>query len=135
MPGNSGGARKKRFGVSMNPRLAESLDMLAETLGVERSRLVEEAVRQYLEDHMHMLIPHECHGVIVALCPDNIGVAESVRNHRENILGHMHLHLGGYCLDIIVVEGPSGSIASLYGELERKNCKLRFLPIGGETPY
>ncbi|MEB3844723.1 MAG: ribbon-helix-helix domain-containing protein [Desulfurococcales archaeon] len=124
------GNGKSRFGISIDKSVAERLSRLAEVLGVDRSRLVEEAVRQYLDDHKHMLVPHECRGIIVGLCPDNIAVASKVRDYKDIVSSHMHIHIDGKCIDIIVVQGPSRIIGKLYASLEHDNCKTRFLPLG-----
>lgn len=120
---------KRRFGVSISEDVADDLDTLAKTLGVDRSRIIEEAVRSYLEDHRHLMVDHKCSGVIVALCSNNVEVANIVRFHKRIIHGYMHMHLDGYCLDLIIVNGESGGIALLYGDLKKIGCRVRYLPV------
>ncbi len=120
---------KKRFGVSVSSTVAEDIDMLAKILKVERSTVVEEALREYLDDHRHLLIPNECAGVITAVCPDNIGVASIVREFKSIIVGHFHLHLHGMCLDVLTVHGESRKIGELLGRLKKIGCRARYLPV------
>ena len=120
---------KRRFGVSISEDVADDLDTLAKMLGVDRSRIIEEAVRSYLEDHRHLMVDHKCSGVIVALCSNNVEVATIVRSHKRIIHGYMHMHLDAYCLDLIIVNGESRSIALLYGDLKKIGCRVRYLPV------
>lgn len=112
----------------MDESLADALDRLAGKLGVERSRVVEEAVKAYIGDLSHLLVPHECRGVIVAACPRGLG--EAVEEARGIVEAHLHAHAGGDCIEVIVVHGESGEIARLYSSLLKRGCTARYLPAG-----
>jgi CopG family nickel-responsive transcriptional regulator len=120
---------KRRFGISVTESVADAFDMLSKILGVDRSMLIEEALRSYLDDHRHLLIPHECRGVVAAVCHDNREVAEVVRKYKNLVAGHFHIHLDGFCLDVFVVRGDSREIGRLIGSLKSLGCRARYLPV------
>ncbi len=124
------GSAKRRFGVSLPRDLADTLDALATVLGVERSTVVEEAIRHYLDDHRHLLIKHHCRGVIAALCPQDADASRVVKTYRSIIAAHFHIHLDGICVDIIAVSGDSGEIARVLGSLKAEGCTARYIPAG-----
>ncbi len=121
-------AGKRRFGVSIDEALADALDRLAGRLGVGRSKVVEEAVKAYIGDLGHLLVPHECRGVIVAACPKGLG--ETVEEAKGIVEAHLHAHAGGDCIEVLVVNGESKEIARLYSRLLKKGCTARYLPAG-----
>jgi CopG family nickel-responsive transcriptional regulator len=120
--------RKKRFGVSIDAELAEEINNLSQVLRVDRSKVIEEAVRSFLEDHRHLILPHECSGAIAALCNDLSQVSEIVKAYRSVIVSHFHMHIKDRCIDLIVVNGNSHTIGELYGELKNIGCRVRYLP-------
>ncbi len=120
---------RRRFGVSIDEELAEKLDRLAEKAGMDRSRVVEEALRVFLGDHDHMSFEHECSGVIVASCPDPSGGQEASEEFRDIVRSVIHSHAGGACIEILVVSGDSTRIARLYSTLASRGCRPRFVPV------
>ncbi len=126
---------RKRFGVSIDAAVAEALDVLAQKLGVDRSRLVEDAIRQYLEDHSHLLVPHTCRGVIIAVCPEPSDAVTISEDYRRIVATLVHAHYDRGCIEVLLVEGESSEIASLYSKLVRTGCSTRLIPLPGKTPH
>jgi len=118
---------RRRFGVSVDEGLAARLDSLARTLGTDRSSLVEEALRAFLSDLDHMEEAHACRGVIVAEC-DGAGRVP-VEQYREVVSSHIHAHVRGGCIELLVVEGSSDTIRDLYSRLLENGCKARYVPL------
>ncbi len=124
-------ARRRRFGVSVPEELAASLDALASKLGRDRSSLVAEALRTFIHDHIHLLEPHRCAGVVVAWSRGGDGLRQKLEEYMDIVKGHMHTHIGGYCVNILVVEGDSERIASLAKDLSSiPGCVARYIPLG-----
>ncbi len=119
---------KKRFGISLDESLAASIDLLSDKLGVNRSRLIEEAIRNYLEDHSHLLVPHRCRGVIVATCPSSWMTRRVAEDYKEVINAWLHAHVQGECVEMLVVEGETDEIAKLYSTVKKMGCRSRYIP-------
>jgi len=119
---------KRRFGVSLPEPLASRLDELAHALGVERSRLVEDAVRQYLEDHGVLAGGGGCRGVIVVACPGPATGVELAEDYKDVVNAVVHAHAEGVCIEVILVKGARERIAGLYKRLRERGCRTRFIP-------
>lgn len=121
---------RRRFGVSVSESVAEWLDKLAKALGVDRSRLVEEALSEYLHGYEY-LYRHRCRGVIVAASREAAEeFARVVEEYRDVVRSSSHHHLGGLCVEVLVVEGESPRVAGLYSALQRiKGCSVRYVPL------
>ncbi len=119
---------KVRFGISIPEELSRELDQLAEKVNISRSDLVEQAIRNMLTDYMHYLVPHECQGVMVAVCPENKG-SETVVEEFSDVAGtYLHFHQRSMCFEVLMVSGPSKRITELHGRLVSLGCGVRFLP-------
>jgi len=130
-------ARKKRFGVSLPSSLTNDLNRLAEELGVDRSRIVEEAVRQYVHDYLYLLIPHECMGVIIVTRKPGASFDDFfkvVGEYRDIIKIYSHLHVGKACVETMIVSGDSGKIRSLHHRLHEVGCEARYIPLKYNLP-
>jgi len=129
---NRSRTEKRRFGISITANVANVLDELASKLGVDRSSIIEKAVRNFLLDHMHYVVPHECKGLMVLTGSygrdDLLKVIESF---RDVIHSYIHMHVGDMCIEIIVVSGISSRIAELHSTLESsmKGCIIRYIPL------
>ena len=121
---------KKRFGVSIEESLAKTLEVLSNQTGVNRSRLIEEAIKGYLEDHSHLLVPHDCKGILVAHCPGTGQLTEVTEEYRDIIVAWLHAHFNDECMEAFFVEGASTKIRGLYSEILRKGCRGRYIPVG-----
>jgi len=122
---------KRRFGISIPQNLAEALDQLADKLGVSRSELVTLALREFLHDHSHYLYEHECTGVIVLVGSEKQrkSVETLLESYRDIIRAYLHTHIGGECIEIIIVKGRSVRIRALHRKLVETGCKPRFIPL------
>ncbi len=127
--------RRRRFGVSVPEELARMLDELARVVNRDRSSLVAEALRVYLHDHQHLLRPHRCAGVIIAWSRSGDVKAEVLEEYMDIVRGHLHAHLDGYCVNVVLVEGDSERIASLTRRLSSGGrCTARYIPLSPSTP-
>ena len=122
--------RKRRFGVSLPEDVASDLDSLAEMLKVDRSKLVSEAVRTYVRDHAHYLIPHECYGVITLISNDNLKLLKVIEEFKDIIREFTHVHIEENCVNALVVSGSSTKIAELHRKLLDAFRNVRFVPLG-----
>ncbi len=122
---------KRRFGVSVSKNIAESLDSIAETLGLDRSSVVELALRGLLEDYTHHLIPHECLALIVYVCDrDLVEISKIVSDYEELNITHLHSHTGEKCVQILIISGSNSIIADFYSKLSKlKGCKAKYIPL------
>ncbi len=128
---------KRRFGVSIGGDLADTLDAVAEKLGLTRSKLVERALQLFLEDHAHLVKPHVCTGIIMTACAEPRGTTSQelpivLEEFRDIVTTHTHTHVGDYCIDLIIVKGNSDRIASLHKRLQARlhsHCKTRYIPL------
>ncbi|RLG88047.1 MAG: CopG family transcriptional regulator [Thermoprotei archaeon] len=126
------GEGKKRFGISISTKIADELSELAKRLGVNRSSLIEEALKEFLHDHIHYLTPHMCKGIMVLTGKyEKEALMPIIEDFKDIIHSYMHMHVDEVCIEIILVSGHSSKIATLHSTLERslKGCKVRYLPI------
>ncbi len=125
---------KRRFGVSIPEHLARDLDELGTKMSIERSRLVEEAVRVYIRDHKHHLYPHKCRGLLIVQTKTSSclwGEINSImEKHREIVRFSIHFHIDDDCLDIFVTEGESNEVSLFHQELMGlKGTITRYVPL------
>ncbi len=132
------GERRRRFGVSIPESIARSLDALARVLGRDRSSLVAEALRTYIHDHEHLLVEHKCSGVVVAWSAKGKtggDLRSVIEEYMDMVKGHLHAHVDGYCVDVLVVEGVSSTITELVKRImELGGCTVRYIPLGEVEP-
>jgi CopG family nickel-responsive transcriptional regulator len=110
---------KRRFGISIDERLAQNLDLLATRLNTTRSSLVERALEEFIHDRLHIIVPHECEGVLIVKHSDELAgkVSSIVEKYNDIALLGLHFHTGdGRCVRILHVRGNSTRIT----EFERK---------------
>lgn len=126
-----GRPRKRRFGVSIPSDLADDLEKLAKALGTDRSSIVRDALREYIHDHMHYLVPHECSGVMILMGNiDHERLHRVIEEFRDIIHSYNHTHVAGICIEILIVSGPSPRITLMHRTLvETKGCIVRYVPI------
>ncbi len=129
--GNGGGRR--RFGISIPESIARDLDELASKLKTDRSSLVCEAIRTYIHDHLHYLIPHRCVGLLIIFSGvggDRYrGFFKVIEKYRDIIISYTHIHADNRCVDILVLSGSSERIRSLHREFIVIGCKARYMPL------
>jgi len=122
--------KRRRFGVSLDASLADRLDSIADALRVDRSSLVELAVRNLVEDYRHFLESHDCWGLLVLLNTEKQGTVYSlIEKYRDVVVSASHVHGGENCVEVLALKGPSDRIRELHRELERVGCRARFIPL------
>ncbi|ADI31566.1 CopG family ribbon-helix-helix protein [Staphylothermus hellenicus] len=121
---------KRRFGVSIPSDIADALDKLAELTGSDRSSIVAEALRTYLHDHLHYMIPHKCTGFIIVVKKEkNVSPSIVIDKFKDIIQSYNHTHYEGKCIEIFFVSGYSGRIAELDRKLRSMGCSVRYIPL------
>lgn len=121
---------KKRFGVSIDSTLYSKLDALAKKLGTERSTVVEEAIKNYINDLDHLSREHHCCGLLIVEDPDIMAVEHILANYKDVILNYTHHHVGGRCICTIMVYGSASTVAKLYSQLSKvKSVNKRYIPL------
>ena len=123
---------KKRFGISIDEDLYVKINEIAKKLGVERSRVVEDAIRSYITDLEHFIKEHRCSGLIVVESPEGEGmeIEKILANHKAVVVNYTHHHVENRCIYTIIVHGESSKLANLYSEIARVRCSSRrYIPL------
>lgn len=128
---------KKRFGISIDYRLAELLDAVSKSLGMTRSQVVERALTTYLQDHAHLIRPHKCVGVLLGMCegaPRERSIAHVAEEFIDVVVLHTHTHIEGKCVEIMLLRGDSRRISALHRAIREKvrECATRYIPLAME---
>ncbi len=124
--------RKRRFGISLPEELADAVDRLAKALSTTRSAVVTDALRTYVEMRRHLIEPHECTGVMVLVDDEESPMPiRVVHEFGDVIRSHLHVHVEGRCINILVVKGPSERIAELESRIRSlmPHCRIYYLPL------
>ncbi|MCE4607205.1 MAG: ribbon-helix-helix domain-containing protein [Desulfurococcales archaeon] len=110
---------KRRFGISIEERLAIDLDLLATRLGTTRSSLVERAIEEYVHDRLHIITPHDCEGILLVKHSAKLAgkVSNVIEGYTDIALMGLHFHTGdGTCVRMLHLKGNSTRIT----EFERR---------------
>jgi len=117
--------KKRRFGVSIPEDLAKHLDTLVDILKTDRSKLICEALKNYIHDHIHYLTFNECCGIIVVTGSDS-QILKIVEEHKDVICGYSHTHAGNSCINTLVVSGSPETVIKLHRRLMKMGA--RYIP-------
>lgn len=121
---------KRRFGISIPDELLERLDAISRELMVSRSSLIEELIRDVIEERIHLLRPHRCRGILIVVSRVPEGASRVLEKHGNRIVSRSHHHSEGFCIDVGFVEADSSEIIGLRRELKRvKGVSERYLPL------
>ncbi|RDD54086.1 MAG: ribbon-helix-helix domain-containing protein [Candidatus Korarchaeota archaeon NZ13-K] len=121
---------RRRFGVSIPSELLEKLDSLSRELMVSRSSIIEELIREAIDERSHLLRPHRCRGVLIVISRTPEGASKVLEKYSSCIVSRSHHHSEGCCVDIGFLEADSSEIISLRRELKRiKGVSERYLPL------
>ncbi|MEM4865410.1 MAG: ribbon-helix-helix protein, CopG family [Acidilobaceae archaeon] len=125
---------KKRFGISIEAKLAERLDKLCSRLGLNRSKVVEQAVARFLNNVEHYLESHYCISLFVVSCSEEAtGLRELVEKHSEKVILDVHNHSEGYCRVVLVIESESEKILEIYKHVTNlKRCRASLISLHDE---
>lgn len=121
---------KKRFGISIPKNLYDELNKLSQELETNRSDLVEQAVKTFINDYKHYLTPHNCVGVMIVSCQDETEAKDIMDKFQDIAKTYIHTHENNICIELLFVSGPSEKIALLQKSLEKNaKCHPRYIPI------
>ena len=118
---------KRRFGVSIDERLAQNLDLLATRLSTTRSSLVERALEEFIHDRLHIIVPHECEGVLIVKHPAELAgrVSSVVEKYNDIALLGLHFHTSdGRCVRMLHVRGNSTRITEFERRLREAGAEM-----------
>ncbi len=123
--------KKRRFGISIPEPLAQNLDELAKKLNSNRSEIIRQALKEYIHDHLHYLVPHECRGVLVILSErTHERLLKIIEEYHTIICNYSHTHAEEHCINTLIVSGQSSKIAELHKRLcEIPGVSVRYIPI------
>lgn len=121
---------KRRFGISIPSDLAEAIDTLAHRLGVDRSTLITDMLKEALHQRHRAQEPHQCSGAL--LVQSNVknveNLSEIYERYREVIEARLHHHSDDRCIDIIIIKGSSKPVLEFEALLNKlKSVKARYL--------
>ncbi len=121
---------RRRFGISIPDELLEKLDSLSRELEVSRSSVIEELIRDVMEERSHLLNPHRCKGILIVVSRVPEGAAKVLERYGSCIVSRSHHHSEGCCIDVSFVDADSSEIIGLRKELKRiKGVSERYLPL------
>ncbi|MEM1645161.1 MAG: ribbon-helix-helix domain-containing protein [Ignisphaera sp.] len=124
--------RKKRFGIAIDSSLAEKLDSIAKTMNIDRSRLVEIALNEFIEEHRHNLEEHRCCGVMFVEARECSLVDKVIESYRDIIVSYTHNHVEKKCICSVIVLGSSYRVRGLHKEFMIISRRARYIPIAHE---
>lgn len=103
-------AKKRRFGVSLNEEVFEELTHLSLAIGVDRSKIISMAAREFLSKELHFARAHECEGVLVVsyTSESRAQVDKLIEDSARIIVGRSHFHArNGCCVEVLYLRGSS----------------------------
>ncbi len=124
--------RKRRFGVSIPTDIADKLDELSNKLNIDRSSIIVDALKEYIHDHLHYLVPHRCTGLMILVGGNHIDIANTLEEYRDVVSMYNHMHVHGKCIETLIVSGSSNRIADLHKRLCSIGCRVRYIPVSYE---
>ena len=113
-----------RFGIYLPGELAEELEKIMRERGIRnRSRIVQEAIRMFVNEHKWRKHGRVCGVIGVVYNHEVSGVDEKLTDIQheflDTIVSTLHVHLDREkCLLAIVVRGESDRVKKLIGLLE-----------------
>lgn len=121
---------RRRFGISIDSSLCSRVESVAKALNMNRSQLIEEAIRNYLRDLEHFVLRHPCSALIVVEDPESAEIERFLTVHKSVILNYSHHHVGNKCVYTILVQGDSEKLALLYSDIAKvRSASRRYVPL------
>jgi len=117
------GEEKKKFGVYIPSDLAQELDTVMKSLGIEnRSKLLQEALRLFIVENKWSIAKGVVGSVTILYNHEVGGVDEALTDVQhafiDVIASTMHVHLDRErCMLVIAVRGSSERVKELLGKL------------------
>lgn len=127
-----------RFGVSVPPDLLKEFDEVISQIGIDRSKAIQQAMRDFLTEYKWKKRKGRVAGTITLIYDHRVkGLDESLTDIQHNylnvIISTMHIHLDERnCLLVIAVKGSIESLQSLVREL-RANRGIKQLKMVSVT--
>lgn len=119
---------KKRFGVSIDSKISAELNNIANSLNINRSKIVEVALQNFIAEYEHLTPRHNCRGIIIVRNINNISFDKILENYRNIIINYIHSHIEDECICILFVSGDSEYINNLNKHLITCGCLTRYIP-------
>jgi len=119
---------KRRFGVAIDSKISLDLDNITRDSGLDRSKIVEIALKNYISEYKHLLSKHICKGIIVIENANEVSIDKILEDHRNVIINYIHSHIDKECICVIFVSGDSEHINALNQQLLSCGCLVRYLP-------
>lgn len=115
--------RVKRISISLPPDLLHTFDELIKSIGYERSRAVQIAMRNFIASHYWVKNQKSIIGALLVIYNHEIrGIVDRIvdiqHKYSDLITSSMHVHLDERrCLEIIIVKGVTSSVKKLLEEI------------------
>lgn len=122
---------RRRFGISIPAKLADELDELSRIMSVDRSKIIADALRDYVHENLYALRPHKCMGILVVVHEGNSDVPTLLEAYKDIVRHTVHTHIATTCVDTLLVDGSSDRVVELKGKLMSCPCvrQVRYLPL------
>lgn len=124
-----------KTGIALPKELVNELDKFMRTLKIDnRSRIISEALRTYLDMNKALLTDEELVSVITIFYSNDaagIKVISIKHEYKDLILTSNHVDFPDRCLELLVVKGSSNKIAEFLGKLLHVNGidRVNHIPI------
>ncbi len=124
-------AGKRRFGVALSSDIADELDSIVKDFNVNRSAVIEHAVRGFITEFTHYRRPHRCTGVLLLFDRGHgtTSTTEFIDKYKDLILAYTHHHVGNHCVEVLIVSGESEVIEGLHKKVLERGCRCRYVPL------
>ncbi len=112
-------SKVRRISVSLPPELLHDFDELTKSLGYERSRAVQIAMRDFIASHYWARNEKNVVGALLVMYNHEVkGMVDRIidvqHKYSNLITSSMHIHLDEKrCLEIIIVNGVTSSVKEL----------------------
>ncbi|MEM0453450.1 MAG: ribbon-helix-helix domain-containing protein [Sulfolobales archaeon] len=125
---------KRRFGVALSSELADELDNIVRSFSVDRSKVVEHAIKGFITEFVHYRKPHRCTGVLVLFNREHdiTSTTNLIDEYKDIILAYTHQHISTYCIEVLIVNGDSATIADLHHKALKNKYRCRYVPLDYE---
>ncbi|MCS7108117.1 MAG: ribbon-helix-helix domain-containing protein [Sulfolobales archaeon] len=125
---------KRRFGVALSSELANELDNIVRNFSVDRSKVVEHAVKGFLTEFIHYRRPHKCTGVLILFSREHDAATTTnlIDEYKDIVLAYTHQHVGTHCVEVLIVNGDSEVISDLHKKALNYSCRCRYIPLDYE---
>jgi CopG family nickel-responsive transcriptional regulator len=114
-----------RISISLPPSLLEDFDQMTANIGYDRSKAIQQAMRDFISEYKWQYIPKaSAVGTITLIYTHDIQGLESElttiqHQHTDIVSSTTHIHLDTHhCLLVIVVKGQADEIKELASQLQ-----------------